>query len=332
MNERIVMGRRHLISFAGVISATFLAGGCAQLLGIEGVSPPPMDAGPPDAGSSGSDARPLDPPEDAATHDALVQCNDTDASCPDGQYCVNGSCESPPVGMVAVPQGELSMGCNTALDAACAPDESPYHVVNLSNFAIDWLEVSVGQYQACVDAGECSLPHDQNAYGDACNWSLGNNYPITCVDWFQARTYCQYVGKRLPTEAEWEKAARGTDGRIYPWGAATPTCELAVYQACPGSLVQPVGSKPEGASPYGTLDMAGNVFEWVNDWYSASYYSVSPIDDPAGPSTGTRRVTRSGAPNYDSTSLRPSFRGVDFEVPTPSDGNSNVGFRCALSP
>ena len=330
MDTKFVMRCMDMVGFTSLVATAVLAGGCRQILGIDDLREPPVEPAPPDASPSASDATPVDAYVDAAMHDALGPCDAGDL-CPSGQYCVDQTCEAPPAGMVAVPAGEFSMGCNSAVDGECAADESPYHVVNLSNFAIDRLEVSVGEYQACVDAGECSPPHDQNAYGDPCEWNRGNSYPITCVDWFQARAYCQYVGKRLPTEAEWEKAARGTDGRMYPWGAATPTCELAVFSEC-GSSVQLAGSKPNGASPYGALDMAGNVFEWVNYWYSTSYYSVSPADDPTGPSSGTRRVTRSSGANYSGPSLRTSFRGVDFEVPTPSDGQTHVGFRCAFTP
>lgn len=261
------------------------------------------------------------------------ECDDRTDPCAEGQYCVAGRyCDNPPVGMVAVPAGSFMMGCNDIVDTNCQANEFPYHEVILSAFAIDRTEVTVAAYTECVDAGGCSLPHTMNVVGQECT-QAGDDLPVTCVDWFQARDYCEWIGGQLPTEAQWEKAARGTDGRLYPWGNDAATCDHVNMAGCetPGGVV-PVGSKPAGASPYGALDMAGNVLEWVADWYDPSYYADSPDMDPEGPAEGTERWPRNGAYFYDAGASRCSFRGLNYDTPTPEDANLDVGFRCAFVP
>lgn len=257
---------------------------------------------------------------------------DEESSCPEEQYCVAGACADPPEGMVAVPAGSAWMGCNESVDNQCQADEHPFHEVILAAFAIDRTEVTIAAYTACVDEGLCSSPDDTDAFGAPCTLGESPAHPMTCVDWFAASTYCEQQGKRLPSEAEWEKAARGVSGQLYPWGDANPSCNEAVMNECPTTSLQPVGSKPAGASPYGALDMGGNAFEWVADWYAAAYYVESPLESPTGPATGTRRVIRSAGPNYGDQAMRASLRGVDFEAPTPDDASAIVGFRCVLSP
>jgi formylglycine-generating enzyme required for sulfatase activity len=219
--------------------------------------------------------------------------------------------------MVQVPAGEFLMGCNTAVDAECRGDEQPSHTVFVSDFQIDKLEVTQGMYAACVQAKKCTAP--------SCDWdcNLSNN-PAGCVTRDQAMTYCAWAGKRLPTEAEWEKAARGTDGRKFPWGNDAPTCDLAAIAGCT-QTAEAAGSHPAGASPYGALDMAGNMVEMLADWYDPGYYQVMPTSDPKGPATGTTYVGRGGGWKSDPTWQRTSVRDW-YE---PADAGRSLGFRCA---
>lgn len=272
-----------------------------------------------------------------STGDVQPECDEPDLPCRDGQYCVAGACADPPEGMVAVPAGTFWMGCEDEADEDCNPDQYPFHEVSLDAFAIDRTEASIDDYMACVEAGACEAPAAQTAFGDACTWddAFNGTYPITCINWFRAQAFCEWQGKRLPTEAEWEKAARGDDARLYPWGDTAPTCNHAVAANCTMFNVSggtmPVGSLPLGASPYGALDMAGNVFEWVADWYDAAYYLDSPTENPQGPASGPRRALRSCGFNYSAGAMRAAFRSPDYEVPTQNDANRNVGVRCAIS-
>ncbi|HSR31307.1 MAG TPA: SUMF1/EgtB/PvdO family nonheme iron enzyme, partial [Anaerolineae bacterium] len=150
------------------------------------------------------------------------------------------------------------------------------------------------------------------------------NHPMTQVSWYGAQAYCEWVGANLPTEAEWEKAARDVDGRLYPWGNRTPDCRKSQYGDCAGATV-PVGSMPSGASPYGALDMAGNVWEWVADWYDASYYNYSPVQNPKGTNSGERKVFRGGSWGYPPAFIRTTDRARN----RPTYAGFDIGFRCA---
>jgi formylglycine-generating enzyme required for sulfatase activity len=220
--------------------------------------------------------------------------------------------------MVYVPAGEFLMG-STDDDPDAIGDEKPRHTVHLDAFWIDETEVTNAQYRQCVEAGGCDEPDcwDNNDYN-------APDQPVVCVTWDDARAYAAWVGGRLPTEAEWEKAARGTDGRIYPWGDSAPDCEKANHAGCTGRPGA-VGSYPAGASPYGGLDVAGNVWEWVADWYDAGYYDRSPLRNPPGPDSGIFRVLRGGSYNINGWAVRCAVRLWDM----PDSAYRNYGFRVA---
>jgi eukaryotic-like serine/threonine-protein kinase len=188
--------------------------------------------------------------------------------------------------------------------------------------------VTVAQYQSCVKAGACTVPRSTS---DGIDSYYGNpdyaNYPVVLVNWNQASTYCKWAGRRLPSEAEWEKAARGTDGRIYPWGNDDPTRDMMSYYAKLYRTYE-AGKNFEGASPYGALDMVGNVWEWVNDWAQFDYYQNSPARNPSGPASGKARVVRGGAWLSWEKDLRVSNRAWYY----PDDNGDwfrALGFRCA---
>jgi formylglycine-generating enzyme required for sulfatase activity len=241
----------------------------------------------------------------------------------------------PPPEMILIPAGPFKMGCST-LDNQCNLNEKPEHSITLSTYSIDKYEVTNVYYRACAWAGGC-LPPPTNASvtrPSYFNNPVYNNYPVVAVTFAQAQTFCRWMGKRLPTEAEWEKAARSASGkRIYPWGVGLPGCNLANYlfnvgQPCVGDTAA-AGSSPGGASPYGVLDMAGNVWEWTADWYAADYYKWYPVDawppDPVGPPSGEFRSMRGGGWDTGARSIR-STRRVD---PLPYDLDTASGFRCA---
>ncbi|MEW5867933.1 MAG: bifunctional serine/threonine-protein kinase/formylglycine-generating enzyme family protein [Chloroflexota bacterium] len=225
-----------------------------------------------------------------------------------------------PEGMVLIPAGEFQMGSKNG-----GGDEKPVHTVYLDAYYIDVHEVTNARYAECVAAGECTQPGSGSNYGNAAY----ADHPVVNVDWNQARAYCQWRGGRLPTEAEWEKAARGgLEGMDYPWGDETPICEKgakngAQFSGCDGDTV-PVGSfAPNG---YGLYDMAGNVWEWVQDWYLESFYGSSPRDNPTGPVSGEYRVVRGGGWGG-SGALLSANRGWS----APSSRSGNLGFRCVAT-
>jgi formylglycine-generating enzyme required for sulfatase activity len=229
---------------------------------------------------------------------------------------------------VYVPAGTFSMGCSPG-DTACDAAESPYHEVAMSAFYIDRTEVTWAAYGECVAAGGCTSPLGAGS-GPACEATDRGAYPQTCVTWDQARAYCQWRGRDLPTEAQWEKAARGTDGRVYPWGDATPTCELSNQGGCAAAL-DPADSHPAGASPHGALNMAGNAGEFVADWWDPGYYGTPAAagPDPVGPASGLNDwfVLRGAGVAFADSSNRTSWRtGIG---PKGSGWGSDYGFRCA---
>ena len=233
-----------------------------------------------------------------------------------------------PDDMVTVPAGSFWMGCNERVDADCADDERPGRRVHLGGYRIDRTEVTIAAWRTCVEAGGCTEPLS----GEAFNWGREgrDDHPIDGVRWEQARDFCSWLGKRLPTEAQWEKAARGTDGRRYPWGNEPATCELAVFNedggdGCGRGSAWPVGSRPAGASPYGTLDMTGSVWEWTADYYAFDWYGHASDTDPTGPSSGQYRVRRGGGAAYPADIQRSSFRYGHIAGPAEK---YRVGLRC----
>jgi len=232
--------------------------------------------------------------------------------------------------MVLVPAGEFTMGSNDGSD-----DEKPVHQVYLDAYYLDKYEVTVGQYAKFLKATGFNGPPmwatmDQPSH---------QKRPIVNVDWSDASNYCEWAGKRLPTEAEWEKAARGTDGRIYPWGNEPPNTLRANYgqeKWNNHTALVPVGQLKDGKSPYEIYDLAGNVWEWVSDWYDPDYYATSPPQNPKGPENGKYRVLRGGSWDLAPEHLRSTRR--DFNIPlaptyeSPAYRNFNSGFRCAKNP
>ncbi|HRI37562.1 MAG TPA: formylglycine-generating enzyme family protein [Nitrospira sp.] len=234
--------------------------------------------------------------------------------------------------MVLVPAGEFTMGSNEG-----HADEKPAHQVYLDAYYIDKHEVTIGQYGEFLDVNSFDPPPLWTTMAQPSY----ENRPVVNVDWKDASNYCKWAGKRLPTEAEWEKAARGTDGRIYPWGNDPPSPARANFGKDRDKwnnheALVPVGQMKEGKSPYGVYDLAGNVWEWVNDWYDPDYYAASPSRNPQGPISGKFKVIRGGSWDLAPERLRSAQR--DLNIPTTTDYDSpayrnfNSGFRCAKNP
>jgi formylglycine-generating enzyme required for sulfatase activity len=235
--------------------------------------------------------------------------------------------------MVAVPAGAFDRGCAPSGGHSCDAQRSatPARSLTLGAFSIDLTEVTRADYQRCVAAGGCTPPAGASAGAD--------DAPVVNVTWEQARSFCAWDGKRLPTEAEWEKAARGTRPtggsaahHAFPWGTDLPDpgCERAVHALCSARPAGPasVGGRAAGASPHGALDMAGNVAEWVADWYGASYYADAPAADPPGPSSGDARLVRGGSFALTGSALQTWDRSSFFP---PATAAPDIGFRCATS-
>jgi formylglycine-generating enzyme required for sulfatase activity len=259
------------------------------------------------------------------------------------EYASRQVSASPEATMVSIPAGVFTMGSDRGQH-----DERPVRTVYVDAFEIDRFEVRVSEYAECVDSGRCVEPYSGGPVFPKewewrnCNWSIPerSDHPINCVNWSEANVFCSWVEKRLPTEAEWEKAARGDDGRRYPWGEEQPDCDRAVIDSggdgCGRETTWPVGSRPLGASPYGVEDLAGNVWEWVDDWYAYDYYSRAPDKNPRNevaeavgrqPGWATGKVLRGGSWADQATSLHSASHRLGY--PQNVDPDYTVGFRCA---
>jgi len=243
--------------------------------------------------------------------------------------------DSDSVSMALIPAGSFEMGSPNG-----TKDEQPVHTVMLDAFYIDLYEVTNSQYAVCVDAGVCDPTTDTTAFDSSYSRAhyYGNpdyaDYPVIYADWYEAQAYCEWRGTRLPSEAEWEKAARGgLDGEMYPWGEEPPICHIggvngATFDddgACNDTDTTLVGSY--GPNGYGLYDMVGNVAEWVSDFYEEGYYTNSPTGNPLGPNDGEYRVLRGGS--WDSPA--DNLRVADRRFNPPDSGSLSIGFRCALS-
>jgi len=268
-----------------------------------------------------------DTPSDTETE---MSCDISDP--PSGEAVGSIDCDD---GRCEVESGPFWMG-----DVNGYPDACPMRQVTLSDYSIDQYEVTHAKWQSCVDAGVCPEPKEH------C-WSMmleeglnSDNMPVTCVTWQEAADYCEWADGRLPTEAEWEKAARGTSGAEWPWGSTPPDCNLANYRFsstyCFSGVIE-VGHYTNQMSPYGLYDMVGNAWEWVADWYDPEIYTSGVDTDPTGTSCDdgkeydplgglcTFRVVRGGAFNTTKETTRTHRRSIA----EPWVPDQNMGFRCA---
>ncbi len=235
------------------------------------------------------------------------------------------SCPAPP-NMALIPSGCFDMG-----DAFGEGESNEFPVHNVcitSDFYMDVHEVTNAEYAACVSGGGCTAPSNSSSYSRGSYYGnpTYDNFPVIYVDWNQATAYCTWAGKRLPTEAEWEYAARGgLSGKRYPWGDSISGTDANYWNS--GDPWDNDTSEVEyyAANGYGLYDMTGNVYEWTNDWYSSTYYSSSPTNDPPGPASGTYRVLRGGLWYDPSAYLRVAYRTTYF----PTFLYNSLGFRCA---
>jgi len=295
------------------------------------------------------------PPTDTPTVTPTSEPSETPTSTP------SPTIDAPPenyireedgMSMNYIPGGTFMMG-SLDEDFTAAPDEKPEHEVIIDPFHLDQYEVTVAQYAAflnrigtykdacnendCVhhrfEAGFTSyLLEEDQGDGSFIYIPLTGfaDYPINHVSWYGAEAYCEAMGARLPTEAEWEFAARSDDGRLYPWGGEAPDETKAVYASNSYDNLKPVDALPDGQSPFGIYAMAGSLWEWTNDWYDEDYYSSSPRNNPTGPETSLNKVIRGGA--WPDNNLADRIRSANRSNFTPDFISATVGFRCARDP
>ncbi len=227
--------------------------------------------------------------------------------------------------MVLIPAGEFVMG---SPDGEGLDNEQPEHKVWVDAFYLDKYEVTNARYEKFMEETGRARPK----FWEQLDLTVHSELPVVGVSWDDAKAYCEWAEKRLPTEAEWEYAARGTDRRRYPWGNAEPNAQLANYakrwsHKFYDDRLEPVNSHEAGKSPFGVYNMAGNVFEWVADWYEIKYYMRSPERNPPGPETGELKVMRGGSWNFASEYLRTASR-MKLK---PLEREADIGIRCARS-
>lgn len=223
-----------------------------------------------------------------------------------------------------VDAGSVWRGCLDG-DGECDSDEQPGGMIEVSAFFMDIYEATVDEYGACVDASACVEPADTGE----CNYHLSGraSYPVNCLSYDMATAYCEWKGMRLPTEAEWERAARGDALTQYPWGDDAPTCTTAIINECGGAMTE-VGEAVDGVSPFGMYDMIGNVSEWVGDYYADDYYEASAGEaDPEGPDSGSQRVIKGSA--FTVPADFPAQRISNRNAEAPDAELRIYGVRCA---
>jgi len=247
-------------------------------------------------------------------------CGGSCGTCSGTDLCLAGRCEDV---FLPIPGGDFQMGSTDGAD-----DEKPVHTVSVADFRMSKTEVTVEQYRDCVAAGVCTKPGSERF----CNFAKPGRgaHPVNCVDWEQASTFCAWVGGRLPSEAEWEYAARSGGREVrFPWGDTTASCQYAVMfdehggYGCGQDGTAEVCGKPAGSSEQGLCDLSGNVWEWVEDRYH-NIYTGAPVDGSAWTNTGTWRVVRGGSFNDEAARLRTTARFYN----DPSRGEPIIGFRC----
>ena len=259
--------------------------------------------------------------------------------CKDGKWVDEGDCIS---GSVTITAGSFKMGCNKDMEGNCPEDTVPVHEVALSSYVMDKFEVPVELFELCIAENVCTNdnadePHYRTS-SDSYQCSIGNperkNHPANCVTWHGAKAYCEWLGKRLPTEAEWENAAKSGKVQIYPWGnTPVASCDNTVMKGsangCGSNTTSPIGSKPDGVSEQGIFDLSGNVAEYTSDWYEKKFYSTEEASNadtqgPDEPEKDKFKVIRGGSYIYGENHARSSYRG-SAKLADPA---IDFGFRC----
>ncbi len=294
------------------------------------------------SGCGKGNAQPTAIPLATAIPSATPAVNATDKAVKNAEAGQESTSSVDGMPAIYVPAGSFRMG---GMDADAQSDEKPDHTVTMNAFWLDKLEVTNGMYALCVQAGACEPPQTfkSQTRPSYFNNSEFNDFPVVYVTWLQADTYCKWANRRLPTEAEWEYAARGSDFRTYPWGDDRADSSRGNFNYFVGDTAR-VGSYPAGASPFGVLDMAGNVSEWVSDFYDAKYYSQGANTNPTGSAPRANyynRVIRGGNFQDVFKDVRLAHRAsVRASNPQASDIYSadylgefspKIGFRCAVN-